>query len=165
MLTIRTDPAARGGYVLETEAVISRPLDEVFSLFADALNLERITPPWLRFEVITPPPIAMREGTLIDYRLKLHHIPIRWRTEIADWEPPYRFVDTQLRGPYRYWRHEHLFEPVDGGTRCRDIVHYGVPGGALVHRLMVRRDVRAIFEYRQQAIERLLSPAQTLQAV
>ncbi|MCO6044964.1 SRPBCC family protein [Aeoliella sp. ICT_H6.2] len=164
MITIRTDPTNRGGYVLETETVVARPLEEVFAFFADAMNLERITPPWLQFQVVTPGPFDMHAGTLIDYRLKIHHVPVRWRTEIAAWEPPYRFVDTQLRGPYRHWRHEHQFEAVEGGTLCRDVVRYGVPGGALIHRLLVRRDVQQIFTYRERALHEQLAPQQALQS-
>ena len=132
-----------------------RPLDEVFPFFADARNLELITPPWLRFEIATPSPIEMRVGTLIDYRLRVRGVPMRWRSEIAAWEPPHRFVDHQLRGPYRLWEHEHRFVERDGGTEAIDHVRYAVWGGTLVDRLVVRRDVTRIFSYREQRLAQL----------
>jgi ligand-binding SRPBCC domain-containing protein len=138
------------------ELWLPRPRPEVFAFFADARNLEAITPPWVKFEVLTPAPIEMRAGTLIDYRLRVHGFPIRWRTEITLWEPPFRFADTQLRGPYRRWVHTHGFEEKDGGTLCLDDVSYAVPGGALIERLFVRRDVERIFAYRQETMRRLL---------
>lgn len=125
-----------------------RPREEVFAFFADAGNLQTITPAWLRFEILTPRPIAMRRGALIDYRLRLHGWPVRWQTEITAWEPPHRFVDEQRRGPYRQWIHEHGFMDQDGGTLCWDSVKYSVPGGELVHRLFVRRDIERIFAFR-----------------
>lgn len=131
---------------------IPRPLDEVFPFFADARNLGLITPPWLRFEIVTPSPIEMRVGTLIDYRLRVRGVPMRWRSEIVAWEPPHRFVDQQLRGPYRLWKHEHRFAERDGGTETSDHVCYAVWGGTLVDRLVVRRDVTKIFEYREQRL-------------
>ncbi len=97
----------------------------------------------------------MRPGTLIDYRITVHGLPIRWRTEIAEWEPPHRFVDVQLSGPYTRWHHTHTFEESEGGTRCLDHVHYRPRGGALVHWLFVRRDVERIFQYRQQRLQEL----------
>jgi len=124
----------------------------VFPFFADAFNLERITPPLLRFRVVTPRPIAMREGTRIDYRLRIHGVPVRWQSEITVWEPPFRFVDEQRRGPYQLWSHEHTFVERDGGTLCRDVVTYAAPGGPLVHRLLVGPDVRKIFAYRREAL-------------
>ncbi|MEQ8791859.1 MAG: SRPBCC family protein [Pirellulaceae bacterium] len=145
-------PTRRGVYRLTTELRVPAPIDEVFPFFADALNLEEITPPWLNFRVLTTPPIEMRVGTLIDYKLRLHGVPVRWRTRISDWEPPHRFVDEQLRGPYRLWRHEHTFKALGEETLIRDQVDYRVPGGAIVHRLLVGRDVRMIFEYRHELL-------------
>ncbi len=156
MIEITNDPHQRGAYVLRAECHLERPIDEVFEFFADAMNLQRLTPPLLNFHVVTPPPIKMERGTLIDYRLKLRGFPLRWRTEIAEWEPPYRFVDNQLRGPYRRWYHLHTFEPTDTGTLVKDRVEYRVPGGALIHNLIVRRDVEAIFNYRQQVLREIL---------
>lgn len=160
MIGISRDPERRGGYILRAETVLPRARAEVFPFFADAMNLERITPPWLKFQVLTPPPIEMFAGQVIDYRLQVHHVPLKWRTEIAEWQPPIHFVDMQQRGPYRWWHHTHLFDEVAGGTRCRDVVRYGVPGGAVAHWLVVRRDVYAIFAYRQRVMHELLgSPA------
>jgi ligand-binding SRPBCC domain-containing protein len=140
---------------LTSEVLLPRRREEVFPFFADARNLERITPPWLRFRILTPGPIEMREGALIDYRLRIRGVPVRWRTRIAAWEPPYRFVDEQVRGPYRRWVHEHTFEATDGGTLCRDRVRYAVPGGALVARALVRPDVERIFAYRRDVLTAL----------
>ncbi|MHC5023711.1 MAG: SRPBCC family protein [Planctomycetota bacterium] len=137
-------------HVLRCSLRLTRPRDEVFAFFADAHNLERITPPRLRFEILTPDPIEMREGLLIDYRLRLRGIPMRWQSAITAWEPPYRFVDEQRRGPYRRWIHEHVFEDDGDGTIVRDEVRYGVPGGRLVHALLVAPDLRRIFAYRSE---------------
>lgn len=129
-----------------------RPRAEVFPFFGDAHNLEAITPPWVRFHVLTPAPIPMRVGALIDYRIRVHGLPIRWRTRIDEWNPPERFVDTQLRGPYRLWRHTHIFREHEGGTLCLDEVEYCPLGGALMNWLFVRRDVERIFRYRQEKL-------------
>ena len=128
--------------------------DKVFSFFADAFNLEAVTPPWLKFAVVTPAPIAMRTGTLIDYRLRVHGLSLRWQSEITVWDPPLRFVDEQRRGPYRCWIHTHSFEEMDGGTLCRDAVQYAVPGGRFINWLLIRRDIRRIFTHRQETIQR-----------
>ena len=141
----------------EAKQRIARPIEEVFAFFADARNLERITPPWLRFAILTPQPIAMAPGALIDYRLRVHGTPMRWRSEITAWEPPHRFMDVQRRGPYRLWEHEHGFEAMDGATLVRDCVRYAVPGGALVNRFLVKRDIESIFAHRRAALERLLA--------
>ena len=136
-------------FTLSSRVVLPRPLRDVFPYFAEARNLEKLTPPWLRFEVLTPVPVEMAAGARIDYRLRLRGIPIRWQSEITAWEPPTRFVDEQRRGPYRLWIHEHRFEERDGMTVAEDFVRYAIPGGSLVHRLFVRRDVERIFEYRR----------------
>jgi hypothetical protein len=149
---LRFSRAADGLFTLEAELWLPRPRDEVFRFFADALNLEALTPPWLKFEVLTPRPIEMRVGLRIDYRLRLRGLPLRWQSEITAWEPPVRFVDEQRRGPYRAWIHEHTFEERDGGTLARDMVQYDVIGGRLVNRLFVGRDVGKIFEFRAQAL-------------
>jgi ligand-binding SRPBCC domain-containing protein len=135
-----------------SELLVPRPLAEVFPFFADARNLEELTPDWLRFNVLTPDPIPMAVGTTIDYRLSWRGIPLRWRSEIAAWDPPHRFIDRQLRGPYRLWHHEHRFEEVDGGTMVIDDVEYAVWGGALAVNLGVRRDVERIFAYRSERL-------------
>lgn len=130
------------------------PLEQVFPFFADARNLERITPPWLRFRVLTPGEIPMAAGTRIDYRLRLHGLPLRWQSEITLWEPPLRFVDSQRRGPYRFWVHEHRFTAEAGGTRVLDSVDYLPPGGRFADRLFVARQVAAIFAFRAEALRR-----------
>ncbi len=143
-----------------TELWLPRERSEVFRFFSDTANLEAITPPWVNFTVLTPSPIVLQAGAVIDYQLRVHGIPLRWQTEITVWDPPHRFVDEQRRGPYRLWRHAHLFEEKDGGTLCSDRVDYAAPGGALIERLFVRRDIVRIFAFRQQAMKRLLaSPA------
>ena len=143
-------------YSLRSELWLPRKPAEVFPFFADAANLQRITPPWLRFEVVTPPPVDMGVGTLIDYRLRVRGLPIRWRSEITGWDPPRRFVDEQRRGPYRLWVHEHTFEDVDGGTLVGDTVDYAVRFGVLVQRFLVAPDLRRIFAYRKQRLPELL---------
>ncbi|GAB4234480.1 MAG: SRPBCC family protein [Acidobacteriota bacterium] len=149
----------RGRFRFEHQLFLPLPRPEVFAFFADAENLERITPPFLHFTILTPPPVAIRPGALIDYRLRLHGIPLRWRTEISVWEPPHRFVDRQLKGPYRLWVHEHRFEEVAGGTLMRDRVDYLPPGGLfakLIDRWLVRPDVERIFAYRSEKIQEIL---------
>ena len=147
------------GYVLEAAVEVSRPREEVFGFFADAKNLELLTPPFLSFQIVTPDPIAMRTGALIDYRIKVRHLALRWRTEILAWEPPTYFIDNQIKGPYRRWQHEHRFTETRGGTLCEDRVEYSVFGGALIHALIVRRDVEAIFRYRAQKLRELFPSA------
>lgn len=142
-------------YILETELWLPRSRDEIFPFFAEARNLETLTPPWLRFEVLTPAPITMRPGALIDYRLRVHGVPLRWRTEIAEWQPPQRFVDVQVRGPYRLWHHTHTFEAREGGTLCGDRVRYWPRGGAVINWLLVRRDVERIFAFRRRRMQEL----------
>lgn len=142
-------------YELEREVWVRRPLDEVFSFFADARNLEQLTPPWLSFEVLTPEPIEMKPGALIDYKLRVRGLPLRWRSEVTVWEPPHRFVDEQRRGPYRQWIHEHRFREGDGGVLAADHVRYAAPGGALLQALFVGRDVRRIFDYRARRLKEI----------
>ena len=150
-------------FELTSEVTLPRPRDEVFPFFADAGNLERLTPPWLRFEVLTPLPIEMRRSAVIEYRLRLRGLPVRWRSEITAWEPPFRFVDEQRRGPYRVWVHEHRFEERAGRTLVSDRVRYAVPGGPLlegpVNRLLVRPDLDRVFAYRCAVLVRLFGPA------
>ncbi len=147
--------------VLEREQRIELPLERCFEFFAQAANLEAITPPWLGFSMLTPEPIAMHAGALIEYRIRLHGVPIRWRTRIEAWEPPTRFVDVQLRGPYALWEHTHTFEgDGDNATIIRDRVRYALPFapfGELAHPF-VRRDVAAIFDYRAMTVAQLLTP-------
>lgn len=134
------------------------PAHEAFSFFSDVRNLEVITPPWLGFRVVSAPPM-LEEGALIEYELSIRRVPVSWCTRIVDWQPGGRFVDVQLRGPYAHWEHTHEFEPLDGGTLITDVVRYRLPLGPLgrlVHELIVRRDLDRIFDYRREAVARLL---------
>jgi ligand-binding SRPBCC domain-containing protein len=134
---------------------IPRPIDQVFAFFSDARNLAEITPPWLGFRTLTPGPIRLAPGTRIRYRLSVHGAPVSWTTEIRRWNPPWRFVDVQLGGPYQLWHHTHRFEECNGGTRMIDTVRYRLPFGPfgrLVNALLVRRDVERIFDYRNRRI-------------
>jgi ligand-binding SRPBCC domain-containing protein len=150
-----------GYHTLHREQRLPGSPGEVFAFFADAGNLEAITPSWLRFAVVTPRPIAMGAGTLIEYRLALHRLPISWLTRIEAWEPGVRFVDVQLTGPYRLWHHTHEFAPDGaGGTVMRDTVRYALPFGPLgevAHRLFVARDLRRIFDFRAAEVARRVS--------
>lgn len=139
-------------FYLQSKVCLPRPIDEVFRFFADAGNLNELTPPWLRFSVVTPPPVEMRVGAMIDYKLRIRGIPIHWRSEITAWEPPHRFVDEQRRGPYRLWIHEHRFEACGEGTRVIDDVRYAVPGGVIVHKFFVGPDLQRIFRYRRERL-------------
>jgi ligand-binding SRPBCC domain-containing protein len=147
-------------HILEREQRVEAPIADAFAFYGDAHNLERITPPLLGFEVITPRPIEMGAGTLIEYRLRLHRVPVRWRTRIEAWEPPRRFVDVQIKGPYSLWEHTHTFEEDGpGATIIRDRVRYSIPFGLLgeiADRLLVRRDLKQIFDYRRDAVAREL---------
>ncbi len=146
-----------GSFRLATKQILPAAIEPVFDFFADAGQLERITPPWVNFRVTTPMPIEIQKGTLIDYRLRLRFVPIRWRTLISDWTPTSQFVDEQLKGPYRLWRHLHEFEECEEGTLVRDSVEYRVPGGKLIERLFVRRDLRRIFEYRYSQLAEIFT--------
>ena len=141
---------ARGVRTLTTSAWLPAPIDRVFRFFCDAHNLESLTPPWLGFRILTPGPIEMREGALIDYRISLRGLPMRWRTRIDAWEPGVRFVDEQVRGPYRIWRHEHTFRAHQDGTLCGDRVEYAHWGGPVGESLAVRPELERIFTYRHR---------------
>ncbi len=140
---------------LRTEIRLPRPQEEVFAFFADAGNLEAITPPWLNFRIVTPQPIHMEAGTLIDYKLRIRGLPMHWRTRISAWEPPFRFVDEQIRGPYRTWIHEHTFEADGDETLVRDHVRYDMPFLFLLDRFIVRPDVERIFAHREKRMREL----------
>ncbi len=151
--------AAGREYRLVREQLIRRPREEVFAFFADAANLERITPDFLKFKITSPLPIEMRSGALIEYRLRLFGVPFNWQTLIESWEPPVRFTDIQLKGPYRRWHHTHEFIEVDEGTLCVDTVDYELPLGllgGLAHALFVRRSLNQIFNHRCEVIDELL---------
>lgn len=122
------------------------------SLLRDAGNLEKLTPPWLHFHVLTPLPVEMQVGVRIDYQLRVRGVPLRWQSEITAWEQDHRFVDEQRRGPYRVWRHEHLFERCGGGTRVIDHVRYAVHFDFLIHGWLVRPDVERIFAFRRKKL-------------
>jgi ligand-binding SRPBCC domain-containing protein len=145
-------------YRLTREQWLPKPLEETFTFFSRPENLEEITPPFLQFHLVR----AERElqaGSLIEYRLRVRGVPMRWTSEITLWDPPYRFVDTQVRGPYALWRHQHIFVAENGGTRISDDVEYALPFGfvgQIAHALLVRRDVARIFDYRHQKLTVLL---------
>jgi ligand-binding SRPBCC domain-containing protein len=146
-------------YRLHRELWIPRPVESVFDFFSRAENLGRITPEWLNFQMLTPAEVEMKAGTVLDYRLRVHGIPVRWRTRIVEWDPPYRFVEVQERGPYKLWRHTHRFVRSGDGTTITDDVEYALPFGilgALVNWLQVRRDVKQIFDHRNQQIHWIL---------
>jgi ligand-binding SRPBCC domain-containing protein len=145
----------------QSELWLPLPPEKLFPFFTEAANLDALTPPWLHFHIVTRPPIEMKAGALIDYRLRVHGLPLRWRTRINVWQPHHRFVDEQLRGPYRQWIHEHTFEARDGGTLARDVVRYAVPFDFLAHRLLVRPDIERIFYFRSEALRRLFPTAQS----
>ena len=147
-------------FALIQEQFIPQPLDRVWDFFSNAENLESLTPEFLNFRILTPTPISMYAGTLIDYRIKLFGVPMKWRTEIKQWEPGANFVDQQLSGPYRLWHHQHTFEAVDGGTKMVDRVDYALPLGFLgriAHMLFVKRTLARIFRYRYEAVDSIFS--------
>ena len=145
--------------VLEREQFFPEPVEQVFAPFADAGNLQAITPPWLHFRIISKLPIEMKAGAIIEYRLRFHGVPVRWRTMIESWDPPYRFTDVQQRGPFALWHHTHTFERVEGGTLAGDRVRYRVPFGPfgeVAHALFVGRDLDRIFDFRRGAVLNLV---------
>ena len=145
---------------IDRELWIPRPLEEVFEFFSDAFNLEALTPPHFGFRVVTPRPIEVKAGALIDYKLKVNGIPLGWTTRIETWDPPHGFSDIQLRGPYKLWHHTHTFTETGGGTKIADHVEYQLPLGFLgdlAHKLWVRRDVESIFAYREKIIRERFS--------
>jgi len=143
---------------LHTTLELPLPIDEVFAFFAEAANLGRITPPELRFEILTPAPVHMRRGTLLDYRLGLFGIRFRWRTRIAAWDPPHGFIDVQVSGPYALWEHTHVFVATAAGTLIDDRVRYRLPLSPLgeIASPVVRRQLARIFAYRQDAVREAL---------
>jgi len=144
---------------IERSQLVAIPIEDAFAFFADAYNLEALTPPWLRFRILTPRPIPMERGATIEYVLTTHRLPVRWRTEIIEWRPGRQFVDKQVEGPFRLWEHAHAFEERHDGTVIRDTVLYRMPYGALgaiTHRILIARDLERIFDYRRDAVDRLL---------
>jgi ligand-binding SRPBCC domain-containing protein len=145
-------------YTLQRAIWVPRPLPEVFDFFSRAENLEQLTPPWMHFRILTAPPIEMKEGATIAYALRVRGIPLRWLTEIEQWNPPHDFVDIQVKGPYKLWHHTHRFSELDGGTCIQDSVRYALPFGPLgrlVHWLQVARDLDHIFDYRTRRVQSL----------
>ena len=142
-------------FLFKTQRIVEQPITEVFEFFSNAHNLAVITPPNLHLEILTPAPIEMGVGTRIDYRLKLHGIPIRWQSEITEWNPPYDFADEQRRGPYRLWRHTHTFEETENGVIVGDVVEYAVWGNGVVNKLFVRPDIEKIFAYRSEQLDEI----------
>lgn len=145
-------------YHLHTEQVVAKPLTEVFAFFERPENLARITPESLGFVIVTPTPIEMKAGALIEYTIKVMGLRTRWTTLISEYDPPHKFVDEQLRGPYRLWHHTHSFEAVRGGTKIVDDVRYALPFGVfgrIAHALLVRRDLENIFKHRERIISGL----------
>jgi ligand-binding SRPBCC domain-containing protein len=143
-------------FEINMKQYINKPLDVVFEFFSKPENLEMITPESLSFNILTPTPIKMEKGSLIDYTIRLFGIPIHWRTLISDYEPPFRFVDQQIKGPYTFWHHTHTFQQVDGGVEIIDKVKYSLPMGwlgTLVHSIWVRKDLEKIFEHRKTVIQ------------
>jgi ligand-binding SRPBCC domain-containing protein len=151
-----------GIHVARFEQRLEGAPEDVFPFFADARNLEAITPPLLRFRLLTPDPISMGVGTFLQYALRIHGLPVRWDTLIQEWDPPHRFVDVQVRGPYRLWHHTHDLVPLDDGraTLMRDTVRYAVGFGVLgevARRALVQRDVEAIFAFRADKVPDLVA--------
>jgi ligand-binding SRPBCC domain-containing protein len=145
-------------YILCAEQFVPRPLPDVFEFFSNAKNLQRLTPEWMHFRILSVDPEPVRQGTLISYSLRWRIFPIHWTTEIIAWEPPHRFVDIQLKGPYKLWRHEHRFVAEGNGTRILDEVQYSLPFGPLgriAHALKVKKDVETIFVYRKDAVAKI----------
>lgn len=156
-------------WVLTAQQWLPRRVDEIWPFFADAHNLEALTPSILNFNVLTPRPIEMRAGAIIDYRLRVRGVPLRWRTEIERWDPPSgpsdtaAFVDNQIKGPYARWNHLHTFEPREGGTLCGDRVEYRVPGwvlSPLINAVAVQRDVEGIFRFRAAQLAEMFAEAE-----
>ncbi|CAN5396486.1 SRPBCC family protein [soil metagenome] len=148
-------------HILTREITLDIPREEAFAFFADAGNLERITPPELQFHIVTPQPIDIRQGTLIDYKLRMRGLPVKWRTEISVWDPPFEFVDQQLTGPYSQWIHRHTFTVLGPSkTLIEDQVRYRLPLeplGDIAH-FFVLSELNYIFDYRQKAVSEILSP-------
>ena len=146
-------------YWLRKTIWLPQPRAKVFEFFSNPGNLDRLTPAWLNFAIVTPASSKMNQGALLDYRLRIRGIPIRWQSEIAVWEPPRRFVDRQTKGPYSLWIHEHTFDERDNGTLVGDNVEYAVPGGRIVQQFLVAPDIERIFDYRHKMLDELFNPA------
>ena len=146
-------------FTLETEQWFPQTPETLFPFFADPVNLELLTPPWLHFKILSHP-VELREGAQILYKLRLHGIPMQWQSEISAWEPPVRFVDTQIRGPYRAWAHEHSLQYRDGGTFMRDSVKYAIIGGFFIQKFLVAPDLLKFFEFRRARLASIFGSKQ-----
>ena len=148
-------------YNLEFEQFIDLPIEDVFDFFSKPENLSLITPPRLRFDILTPTPLEMKEGQLIDYSLKiLYLIKLHWRTLITDYQKPYKFIDQQIKGPYTLWHHTHTFEEKDGGTLIKDNLKYVIPFGwigRVIHFIYIKHDISGIFQYRHKILNDIFS--------
>lgn len=156
---VRNSNVATRTHLLDRTTRVPRPLEEVFPFFANARNLERITPPGMGFRITSSHPLEMRRNLMIDYQLRISGLPFRWRSQITEWNPPHSFVDEQLKGPYAEWVHRHEFLAEGGHTLMRDVVRYRLPFGVLGNLALplVKRQLRAIFDYRESAIRCLFS--------
>ncbi len=145
-------------FTLKRSVWIPHPIDEVFSFFSDPKNIPSITPKWVRFQNVGNGRGEMKVGTQFEHRIKVKGVlPVRWISEITEWDPPYGFVDEQKSGPYRFWRHEHVFEESKGGTLVGDIVRYSVLGGDFLNRWLIAPDLKKIFDYRRESVRRIFS--------
>lgn len=135
---------------------VARPIEEVFQFFSDPRQLEAVTPAWMRFTTAKDSPGVMFEGARVKFRLRLRGIPFTWTSLVTEWNPPFSFTDEQLSGPFRYWKHEHHFSPTTNGTHIEDRITYSVPGGRLINRILVKPDLKRIFDYREAKIRRIL---------
>ena len=155
-------------YQLTDQFVVKSDLEQTWDFFSKAENLPRITPAWMRFEIKTPPPINIRQDTILDYAIHWMGIPMGWKSQIIDWSPPRQFIDLQLRGPYELWHHQHTFTASEEGTICTDRVTYKVPGwivGRMMNAMIVRRQLTGIFEYRRTVIAKELGMVREIQPV
>jgi ligand-binding SRPBCC domain-containing protein len=153
-------------YELTDHFIVPANLDKTWDFFSRAENLARITPAWMHFRILTPGPLELKQDSLIDYRIRMHGLPMLWRTRIIDWNPPYQFIDLQIKGPYTLWHHQHTFKACDEGTACTDRVMYKLPGGPvgpMVHALQIRRMLGEIFRYRRKVIRKELGWVRAVQ--
>ena len=140
-------------YTFETKTILNGNIEKVFDFFCQAANLQKLTPPALDFKILSDIPIGMKKGALIDYRIKLYGIPVKWKTEITVWNPPFEFEDTQLKGPYKLWKHNHIFKDLGEKTEMTDVVKYnpkGWPFNSLLNQIFVSKEVEKIFSYREE---------------
>lgn len=158
-LPLKFEPGSGKNSALITSQWLPGPIQEVFDFFSRPENLQRLTPPQLQFYILTPSPIVMKEGLIIEYKLKVHGIPIKWTSLISGWNPPHSFTDSQTKGPYRTWVHTHSFTSENGGTRVGDRVQFRVPGGRLMEKLIVQKDLAGIFSHRHKILEEIFQPA------